>query len=229
MNEQTHQPPATDEQIVVQIRHGACKSDGYYWAITDQEAVQLLNDWLSAHVAQATEGLRLKAADRNEWQQAAMKARSDADSLSTICAKQKEALQVANKSLADFATSGMRMNGETWCDTQQTISSALHITSATVADELAAKDKRITELENSLALEHNAYLDELSKAEANGLAAESAEAKVAEQADEIARLRETITAIRAVNVNEFGHVADVAIERLIETHDALKADAKGNE
>ena len=38
------------------------------------------------------------------------------------------------------------------------------------------------------------------------------------QETELKEARKTIAAIRAINVNEFGHVADEAIERLIAAH-----------
>jgi len=162
MNEPTHQPPATVEQLVEKIR----KVDviPYCWNISAAEAVALI----TAHVAQVTaEKLRHSCKVDEETAE-------ELTILRTLCAKQKDILV----HISEYWNGGNESAVNAAEEMQASAIGALSLSPANVADELAAKDKRIAELES----EKQFYFEGCAKAEKNeadlAQRAESAEVKV---------------------------------------------------
>ena len=152
-NKYTHQPPATAEELAKQILligvRYSFKTEGTI--AHAEEAKKEVAALITAHVAQVTA----------EWQLQADLAEPTIKSLSnevavlcTICAKQKEALILGD---AIVIAQALALTPATVADELATLQKRLHAAGEScsnyiaeinsLGDELAAKDKRIAELE----------------------------------------------------------------------------------
>ena len=185
-NKYTHQPPATAEELAKQILligvRYSFKTEGTI--AHAEEAKKEVAALITAHVAQVTA----------EWQLQADLAEPTIKSLSnevavlcTICAKQKEALILGD---AIVIAQALALTPATVADELATLQKRLHAAGEScsnyiaeinsLGDELAAKDKRIAELDQHREAEQkhtDFWVYEASKERAR---AEAAEAKVKE-------------------------------------------------
>jgi hypothetical protein len=134
---QPNQPPTlTPEQVVEQIRFIFAEK-GEFKSLANREAAQLLTDYV-AQVTTEKETAFSAASKVIAW----TKCEEERDALRTICAKQKEAINNLLEVYSNYHPS----IPDTSIDldvAKKEASEALALTPATVADELAALQKKL--------------------------------------------------------------------------------------